>query len=593
MKTLKSLNRLIPYLKNHRTGMALGILFIIGTVYFTTKVPLIMGEAVDVLKAVDVLENNFDRDALLDVLFSYVLLILLYAVIQGVFRFLMRNTMIGISRKIEYEIRNDFFRHLQTLEQSFYDTNRTGDLMSRATNDLNAVRMVLGPGIMYSFNTVILFGAALYYMIGINPILTALAMAPFPILAFMINRFGAKVHYWFEKIQAQFSTMSARAQENLSGMRIIKSYVREKSEVKQFRKLNDEYLRLNQNLIKVWSFFYPTIQFLSSLGFAFVLWYGGRSVIDQTITLGDFLAFNMYLLMLLWPIISVGWVVNIFQRGSASMARMNEIFDTRPKINHEGTDPGVTVLSGEIEIRNLTFSYNENQPPILKNISIKIPRGSTAAIIGSTGSGKSTLVNLIPRVYDPPPGTIFIDGIDIRTIPLKILRENIGIVPQETFLFSETIKENIVYGIDSYSDPQLYEAVTISQLRENIESFPKQFDTILGERGINLSGGQKQRAAISRAVIREPKILILDDALSSVDTKTEEEILAGLKNVMKKRTSIIISHRISTIKHADRIYVFDDGEIIEQGTHEELLANKGFYAGLYEKQLLTEELERA
>ena len=593
MKTLKSLNRLIPYLKNHRTGMLLGLLFIIGTVYFTTKVPLIMGEAVDVLKAVDVLENNFDRDALLDVLFSYVLLILLYAVIQGVFRFLMRNTMIGISRKIEYEIRNDFFQHLQTLEQSFYDTNRTGDLMSRATNDLNAVRMVLGPGIMYSFNTVILFGAALYYMIGINPILTALAMAPFPILAFMINRFGAKVHYWFEKIQAQFSTMSARAQENLSGMRIIKSYVREKSEVKQFRKLNDEYLRLNQNLIKVWSFFYPTIQFLSSLGFAFVLWYGGRSVINQTITLGDFLAFNMYLLMLLWPIISVGWVVNIFQRGSASMARMNEIFDTRPKINHEGTDPGVTVLSGEIEIKNLTFSYNENQPPVLKNISIKIPRGSTAAIIGSTGSGKSTLVNLIPRVYDPPPGTIFIDGIDIRTIPLKILRENIGIVPQETFLFSETIKENIVYGIDSYSDPQLYEAVTISQLRENIESFPKQFDTILGERGINLSGGQKQRAAISRAVIREPKILILDDALSSVDTKTEEEILAGLKNVMKKRTSIIISHRISTIKHADRIYVFDDGEIIEQGTHDELLANKGFYAGLYEKQLLTEELERA
>ena len=586
MKTLKSLNRLIPYLKNHRTGMLLGLLFIIGTVYFTTKVPLIMGEAVDLVK------NNPDREVL-DVLFSHVLLILLYAVIQGVFRFLMRNTMIGISRKIEYEIRNDFFQHLQTLEQSFYDTNRTGDRMSRATNDLNAVRMVLGPGIMYSFNTVILFGASLYYMIGINPILTALAMAPFPILAFMINRFGAKVHYWFEKIQAQFSTMSARAQENLSGMRIIKSYVREKSEVKQFRKLNDEYLRLNQNLIKVWSFFYPTIQFLSSLGFAFVLWYGGRSVINQAITLGDFLAFNMYLLMLLWPIISVGWVVNIFQRGSASMARMNEIFDTRPKINHEGTDPGVTVLSGEIEIRNLTFSYNENQSPILKNISIKIPRGSTAAIIGSTGSGKSTLVNLIPRVYDPPPGTIFIDGIDIRTIPLKILRENIGIVPQETFLFSETIKENIVYGIDSYSDPQLYEAVTISQLRENIESFPKQFDTILGERGINLSGGQKQRAAISRAVIREPKILILDDALSSVDTKTEEEILAGLKNVMKKRTSIIISHRISTIKHADRIYVFDDGEIIEQGTHGELLVNKGFYAGLYEKQLLTEELERA
>lgn len=574
--------RLIPYLRNYRTGLILGFFCIVGTVYFTTKVPKVMGEAIDVLG------ENFDRAILL----THILLILLYASVQGVFRFLMRYIIIGISRKIEYDIRNDFFRHLQTLEQAFYDKNRTGDLMSRATNDLNAVRMVLGPGIMYSINTAILFGAALYYMFNINVILTLLALSPFPLLAFLINRFGAKVHFWFEKIQAQFSTMSARAQENLSGIRIIKSYVREKSEIGHFRNLNNEYVGLNQRLIKVWSLFYPTIQFISSIGFALILWYGGRSVINQQITLGDFLAFNTYLMILLWPIISVGWVVNIFQRGSASMARMNRIFDTEAAIDNKFTDEHLRSISGAIEIRGLTFSYGDNRTTVLKNISMKIPQGSTAAIIGPTGSGKTTLISLIPRIYDPPPGTVFIDGVDVRTIPLHKLRENIGSVPQETFLFSETIKENIVYGIDSYSDPQLEKAVTISQLRENIESFPKQYDTILGERGINLSGGQKQRTAISRAVIREPKILILDDALSSVDTKTEEEILGGLRDVMRSRTSIIISHRISTIKDADRIYVLEDGEITEKGTHEELVELGGFYAGLYEKQLLTEELER-
>lgn len=579
---MKSLLRLIPYLKKYRLALFAGFCFIVLTVYFSTKVPKVMGQAIDSLN------ENFDRS----VLMTYVGLILLYSVIQGIFRFLMRNTMVGISRKIEYHIRNDFFRHLQSLEQSFYSTNRTGDLMSRATNDLNAVRMVLGPGIMYSINTTVLFGVALYYMISINPMLTLLAMLPFPLMAVLINRFGAKVHYWFEKIQAQFSTISARAQENLSGIRIIKSYVREKSEIKLFEKLNKDYVSLNQRLIKVWSMFYPVIQFVSSLGFAFILWYGGRSVINQTITLGEFVAFNTYLVMLIWPMISVGWIINIFQRGAASMTRMNKIFDTKPAINDAFALPNITKLTGDIEIRNLTFSYSENQPPVLKNINLRIPQGSTAAIIGPTGSGKSTLISLIPRVYDPPPGTIFIDGHDIRTIPLRTLRQHISIVPQETFLFSESIKENIVYGIDSHSDPQLYKAVTISQLRENIEAFPKQYDTMLGERGINLSGGQKQRTAISRAVIREPKILILDDALSSVDTKTEEEILRGLKDVMKSRTSIIISHRISTIKDSDIIYVLDDGEIVAQGTHDELLALGGLYAGLYHKQLLTEELEQ-
>ncbi len=582
MKKKDSLFRLVPYIQRYKTGLFFGIIFVILAVFFTTKVPRVMGNAIDVLG------ENFDNS----ILFDNVVLILIFAAVQGIFRFFMRITMIGISRKIEFDIRNDFFKHLQTLEQSFYSDNRTGDLMSRATNDLNAVRMVLGPGIMYSLNTTILFGVALYYMISINPMLTLVAMAPFPLLAFLINRFGVRVHHWFEKIQAQFSAISARAQENLSGIRIVKSYVREQSEIQLFDSMNKKYVSLNRKLIRVWSFFYPTIHFVSGLGFALLLWFGGRSVMLQTLTLGEFVAFNTYLLMLLWPIISVGWVVNIFQRGAASMERMNTIMETKPEINDAEAVPFLKSFSSDIELKNLSFSYNNEHVPVLKNVSLKIPGGKTAAIIGPTGSGKSTLINLIPRIYNPPPGTVFIDGIDVRTIPLSELRKNIGVVPQETFLFSETIKENIVYGIDTVSDPILYEAVTISQLKENIESFPMRYDTLLGERGINLSGGQKQRAAISRAVIREPKILILDDALSSVDTKTEEDILSRLQDVVRSRTSIIISHRISTIKESDIIFVLDNGEVVEQGNHDELVDLGGLYADLYKKQLLTEEIEQ-
>ena len=582
MKRTASLLRLIPYVKKYKVGLIFGILFIIFTVFFTTKVPRIMGNAVDALG------DNLDRS----VLFAHVKLLLIYAATQGIFRFLMRNTIIGISRKIEYDIRNDFFKHLQMLEQSFYNTNRTGDLMARATNDLNAVRMVLGPGIMYSLNTVILFGVALYYMISINPQLTLVALLPFPLLAFLINRFGVRVHYWFEKIQAQFSAISARAQENLSGIRTIKAYVREQSEIQTFDSMNTKYVSLNKKLIRVWSFFYPTIHFVSGMGFAFILWYGGRSIIQQTLTLGEFVAFNTYLLLLLWPIISVGWVVNIFQRGAASMSRMNVIMDVKPDINDARSVPFVGSFSGDIVIKNLSLSYKNGNSPVLKNINLTISGGGTAAIIGPTGSGKSTLINLIPRIYQPPVRTVFIDGVDVLTIPLDDLRKNIGVVPQETFLFSDTIKENIVYGIESFSDPQLYEAVTISQLKENIEAFPRQYNTMLGERGINLSGGQKQRAAISRAVIREPKILILDDALSSVDTKTEEEILSRLQDVVRSRTSIIISHRVSTIKDSDIIYVLDEGVIVEQGSHDELVNLGGLYAGLYKKQLLTQEIEQ-
>ncbi|MFC1565092.1 ABC transporter ATP-binding protein [candidate division KSB1 bacterium] len=579
---MKSLLQLLPYLKKYKKGIVSGFFFILGANVFTTLAPKVMGYAIDSLS------SNFTRNELL----MYAGLLVGVTIVQGVFRFAMRYTVIGISRKTEYDLRNDFFRSLQYQPQEYFDKTKTGDLISRATNDLNAVRMVLGPGIMYLCNTVVLFTIALTYMLRINVMLTVIALIPFPVLAFLINRFGVRIHKWFEKIQAQMSTISARSQENLSGIRIVKAYTREKSEIDSFEKLNRDYISLNQRLIKTWSLFYPTIQLISGFGFALVLWYGGRNVISGSITLGDFVAFNVLLLMLLWPIISVGWVVNIFQRGSASMNRINSIMNSAPTVTDEKANPAITDIGGEIEIRNLSFSYETESQQVLKNINIKIPKGSTAAIIGATGSGKSTIVNLIPRVYDPPDGSVFIDGHDVKTIPLEILRRSIGVVPQETFLFSDTIKENINYGVEDDSEEQLFEAVTVSQLKENIESFPDKYDTMLGERGINLSGGQKQRAAISRAIIRDPKILILDDALSSVDTKTEEDILLQLKDILKPRTSIIISHRISTIKEADRIFVIEEGELAEQGDHESLLEQDGIYAGLYRKQLLTEELEK-
>ncbi|MFC1562213.1 ABC transporter ATP-binding protein [candidate division KSB1 bacterium] len=581
MKQLADLKPLIPYIGKYKRGIFLGMVFILILNTFSTLVPKSIGWAFDSL------EEPFSRGLLLKYI-GYIFILSLFA---GFFRFLMRYVMIGISRKIEFDLRNDYFRHLQSLSQVFFNVTKTGDLMSRATNDLNAVRMVLGPGIMYSINTLMLFCFALTYMIKINAALTLIALTPFPFLAVLINRVGARVHFWFEKIQAQMSSISARAQENISGIRIIKAYIREKSETDSFKSLNRDYVSLNKRLIKIQSIFFPLIQMISGIGFALILLYGGRSVISGSISIGDFVAFNTYLMMLLWPVIATGWLVNIFQRGAASMRRINRIMEAQPSVEDANADNSITGIDGSIEIRDLTFSYGENGHTVLKNISLSIPKNSTIALIGPTGSGKSTLVNLLPRLYDPPPGTVFLDGHDIRTIPLALLRKSIGYVPQETFLFSDTIKENIAYGLDHFTDMQLFEAVEISQLRDNIESFPHRFETILGERGINLSGGQKQRTAISRALIREPKILILDDALSSVDTKTEEEILSRLRGIFRTRTCIIISHRVSTIKDADNIYVIDDGMIIEEGSHEELLKADGLYAGLYRKQLLSEELE--
>ncbi len=504
----------------------------------------------------------------------------------------MRRIIIGVSRWIEYDLRNDFFAHLQKLSMNFFLDHKTGDIMSRATNDLNAVRMVLGPGIMYSITTITMFIISMSLMFSINFRLTIYALIPFPLLSFLINRFGFLIHKRYEKIQAQFSNLSARIQENLSGIRVIKAYVREDNEIEEFRKQNRKYFENSKSMIKVQSIFFPIIELMGGLGILVVLWYGGIQVISGKISIGDFVAFNGYLLLLLWPVIALGWVISLFQRGTASMGRMNKILNIEPEIKDDKNILKIDNIKGEIEFRNLTFSYNNINEPILKNINLKIRKGMTVAIVGPTGSGKTTLVNLISRIFDAPDGTLFIDGVPIKRIPLNVLRSNIGYVPQDSFLFSDTIRENIIFGVNNVREEEIINSAEVSQILNDINEFPEKFGTMLGERGINLSGGQKQRVAIARALIRKPKIIILDDALSSVDTYTEEEILKRLKGFMKGRTSIIISHRISTVKDADWIIVLDNGIIVEQGEHNDLIKEDKLYANLYRKQLIAEELEK-
>lgn len=504
----------------------------------------------------------------------------------------MRRILIGVSRWIEYDLRNDFFAHLQRQSMNFFLDHKTGDIMSRATNDLNAVRMVIGPGIMYSITTITMFVISISLMFSINFKLTVYALIPFPLLSFLINRFGFLIHKRYEKIQAQFSTLSARIQENISGIRVIKAYVREDNEIEEFRKQNRDYYEKSKSMIKIQSVFFPIMELMGGLGILVVLWYGGVQVISGKISIGDFVAFNGYLLLLLWPVIALGWVISLFQRGTASMGRMNKILNIEPEIKDNENVRNIDSIEGEIEFRNLTFFYNSINEPILKNINLKVDKGMTLAIVGPTGSGKTTLVNLIPRIFDVPDGTLFIDDIPIKKISLYVLRSNIGYVPQDSFLFSDTIRENIIFGMNNVSEDDIIKSAEVSQILNDVNEFPEKFETVLGERGINLSGGQKQRVAIACAIIRKPKIIILDDALSSVDTYTEEEILKRLKIFMAERTSIIISHRISTVKDADWIIVLDNGEIVEQGSHNDLIKEDKLYANLYKKQLIAEELEK-
>ncbi len=521
----------------------------------------------------------------------FALLLFGIALVGGILRFIQRYTIQGVARKTEFHLRSDFFVHLQKLSATYYDNVRTGDLMTRATSDLNAIRMVLSNAIMYTADATIFFGFAVFILLRIDTSLTLVALLPYPILVLIVSILRKHIHFRYERIQDAFSMLNTKVQENLSGVRVVKAYTLEADEIENFSELNQEFVNRNKRIIQLMTFFFPLFSFLPGIAGVVLLWMGGLHVIDGKITFGDFIAFQAYLLMLRRPMIMLGFIVNTFERGAASMVRINAILDEEPEIyDGENVRWGIKDIQGDIEIRNLNFSYHDKQP-VLKDINLKIEQGTTLAIVGGTGSGKSTLVDLIPRIRQAERGTILIDGVDIQDIPLNVLRSNIGFVEQEPFLFSDYLRNNIAYGIDTPNDDAIREAAHTSDLLSQIEEFPEGLQTFLGERGVTISGGQRQRSALARAIMIKPKILILDDAFSNVDTQTEDTILTRLSEVMKDRTTILISHRISTVKAADHIIVLNDGSIVESGTHDQLVEQNGIYAGIYETQLLQDELE--
>jgi ATP-binding cassette, subfamily B, multidrug efflux pump len=529
----------------------------------------------------------------------YALLLLGIAVVAGVFKYWMRQSVIGISRHVEYDLRNDLFAHLERLPIAYFQRGRTGDLMSRTTNDLAAVRMMLGPGVMYFVNTVVTALASLGFMLAISPRLTALALLPLPLVSLTVWYFGDRIHHRFEEIQAYFSSLSAHAQENLAGVRVVRAFTREGRELEDFRTLNQGYLERNLQLIHTSGLFYPMLAFLSGLAALLVLYLGGREVVAGRITLGQFVAFTVYIGMLNWPMVALGWVINIFQRGLASWGRIVEVFDSPPAAaggrgagaTPAGARPAPGPDRGEVEFRHLTFTYPGATQPALRDVSFRVPAGRTVALVGRTGSGKSTLLALLARTFEPPPGTVFLDGVDVLEHDLHALRENLAVAPQDTFLFSTTVAANIAYGVE-HEDPAAVErAARIAHLDGDVRDFPRGYDTMVGERGITLSGGQRQRVAIARAVLRDAPVLMLDDCLSSVDTHTEEAVLHGLRGVSAERTTLIVSHRVSTVRDADEIVVLEDGAVAERGTHERLIELGGRYAALHRRQQLEEELE--
>jgi ATP-binding cassette, subfamily B, multidrug efflux pump len=580
----KSLRPLFPYMQRYRRSYAVGAVCVFFLNGIWVLLPQVIGRAVDDLK------QGVTREKLL----IYALLILAVAFSKGIFQYLTRWVVIGVSREIEFDLRNDLFAHLERLSYSYYQRTRTGDIMARATNDLNAVRMLLGPAIMYSANTIVFTAGALAFMLHISAKLTLYAFLPLPFVSIVVQYFGRRIHERFETIQAMFSEISARAQENFSGARVIRAYVQEEAEIAGFESSNQRYIARSLKLVRLMGMLWPTLETMLGLANVLVLWLGGREVLYHRISVGNFVAFITYMALLTWPIIALGWVINIFQRGTASMGRINEILVERPEIEDRETDlptSGSSLpaqLGGEIEFRGLNFSYDG--APVLHDVNLRIPAGSSLAIVGPTGSGKTTLVSLIPRIYDAAPGSVLLDGHPIREYPLAVLRRNIGFVPQETFLFSETVRENIAFGKTDASDEEVRSAARAAHIEVDIEGFPDAYQTLVGERGITLSGGQKQRTAIARAIIRSPRILVLDDALSSVDTHTEDKILNQLRDLMVGRTTIFISHRVSTVRNADLIVVLHGGRIVERGTHDKLLTLNGYYADLYQKQLLEEEL---